>query len=250
MALSNWDCLAFNNEAKACNGTFEHFMHKNSISIYKNWVYVRSELMWNSSSSFQNPTIAQIGSGSIELAGFDIEAVRGPQDGIFIYASCTDYREDKIKRYHFAGIGCSGYINTIEEVLKKAGREPKDDEMWYEGSNHLGQYFIGCFNTNEQIVYWDTKTQGPYNHDSDWIGVLPSTVEEFFKWLTSLAQDYEEDFKEWIEKCKKADLLRFNQGDMFFANNAGVELSATKPGESHAPIFNEVLKNLDEGKQQ
>ncbi|MDD5650000.1 MAG: hypothetical protein PHF86_06240 [Candidatus Nanoarchaeia archaeon] len=246
MALSNWDCLAFNSEAKASIGTFKHFKLKSSITIYKNWAYVSSEEMWCEGGDFTKPTIAAINSGDIQLAGFDIVSIRGPQNGIFIYASCTDYKQEPEKTvYHrFAGIGCAGYKDTVSEVLKTLGREPKDDENWYSGSNHLGEHFIGCHETNEEIVYWDERTQGSYDYSSDWVGVLPSTLEEFFKWLSSLADDYVVDFKEWVENCKKSGALRFNQGDLFFAENAGVELPATKPGESEAPVLNEIIKAM------
>lgn len=243
MALSNWDCLAFDTEAEACDGTFKHYKYKNSISIYKNWAYVQSNSMWNENCDFTKPIIAQISSGSLDLAGFDITAIRGPQCAIFIYACCTDYKDDKATKYRFAGIGCTGYKDTVVEVLKQFGREPKDDENWCSCSNHLGMHFISCHETNEQIVYWDERTQGKYDYGADWVGVLPSTLEEFFKWLTSLAED-EDDFKEWIEKCKKTDALRFNQGDMFFSENAGMKLSATKIGESQAPVITNIIQSM------
>jgi len=251
MALSNWDCLAFNSEAQACNGVFKHFKLKSSLSIYKNWAYVSNEEMWHKGYDFTKPTIAQIASGDIQLAGFDIMSIRGPQNGIFIYASCTDYKKEPEKtiHYRFAGIGCAGYKDKVAEVLKNLGRELKDDELWYEGSDHLGKHYIGRYLENgesEQINYWDEQTQGPYDYGSDWVGVLPSTLEEFFKWLSSLSDDCK-DFEEWITKCKQADALRFNQGDMFFAENAGVELAATKPGECQAPVLNEIIKAMAAG---
>lgn len=249
MALSNWDCLAFNSEAQACNGVFKHFKLKSSLSIYKNWAYVSNEEMWHKGYDFTKPTIAQIASGDIQLAGFDIMSIRGPQNGIFIYASCTDYKKEPEKtiHYRFAGIGCAGYKDKVAEVLKNLGRELKDDELWYEGSDHLGKHYIGHYLENgesEQINYWDEQTQGPYDYGADWVGVLPTTLEEFFKWLSSLSDD-SKDFEEWIEKCKQADALRFNQGDMFFAENAGVELAATKPGESIVPYINRVLNCIE-----
>jgi len=64
MALSNWDCLAFNSECQSCNGVFKHFKYENSIFIYKNWAYVSSKDMWYDF-GFSKPTIAAINSGNM-----------------------------------------------------------------------------------------------------------------------------------------------------------------------------------------
>jgi hypothetical protein len=239
MALSNWDTLAFDTDGQSCLGRFEHHVSKNYLQIYKNWVYAANNKMWMESSGFKNPIIASINSGSMEIAGFNVEAKRGPQSSVFVYAHYRDYddkqADEKAKFYQFGGIGAYGFKDIVLEVLKKHNREIKDDEVWYDGCDWKGRHLISCPSTGEEIVYWDEKTQGKYDYSKDWIGVLPSTVEEFFNWLSSILDD--DISKQWLEKIKKSDVLRYNQGDLFFAENASVPLNATKPGQSAAPVF-------------
>jgi hypothetical protein len=134
MALSNWDTLAFDTHGKSTFGRFED-KKKNAVEIYKNWAYIHSPSMWVEGQSFSKPVIAQIGEGSLTLCNFEITAKRGPQNGIFIFAKVFDSKPKKGKYTYFAGIGCSGYVDKVEEVLTKLGRLKDWDDNWCSGSS-------------------------------------------------------------------------------------------------------------------
>jgi len=244
MALSNWDTIAFNNDGESCNGVFKNSMGS-SLEIYKNWIYIRNEKMWRSGGSFVKPTIAQINHGDIQVAGFDITAARGNQNGIFVFASTFEkVTKDKYKYSYFGGIGCSGYKDKVEEVLKNLGRASEISDDWISGSSHgpnVEIHFIEKFDTGEKIVYWDCKKQGPYDYNQDWVGVLSKTVDEYFSWLESMDICYE-GFDEWFSKIKKSQKLRFNQGDAYIASTLGMPVPVTKPGEVEHPILHDLIQ--------
>jgi len=246
MALSNWDTIAFNNDGESCNSIFKN--SKGSVlEIYKNWIYIHNEKMWVKDGSYRKPVIAQINDGDIQIAGFDITAIRGSQYGIFVFASALEnVAKDEFKYRYFGGIGCSGYRDTVKEVLSSLGRSPDISDKWVSGSGCDGvrdERYILNLETEEKIVYWDCEKQGPYDYDKDWVGVLPKTIEEYLSWLETMKDDSGKDFEEWLEKIKKnPSKLRFNQGDAFFSENLKIPLPATKPGESDGPIIHEMIK--------
>ena len=246
MALSNWDTIAFNNDGESCNGIFKN--SKGSVlEIYKNWIYISNEKMWVKDGPYRKPVIAQIIDGNIQIAGFDITAIRGSQSGIFVFASAfKNVAKDEFKNFYFGGIGCSGYRDTVEETLSSLGRSPDISDKWVSGSGFDGELdtrFILNLETGERIVYWDCNKQGPYDYDKDWIGVLPKTIEEYLSWLETTKEDLGKDFEEWIEKIKKnPSKLRFNQGDAFFSDKLKIPLPATRAGESEGPILHDIIK--------
>lgn len=110
MALSNWDTLAFNNEAEPCDGVLkiEHEgNHYSSVEIYKNWLYVRDTRMWIPDQMFVEPVIMEIQEGGIMFGMFEINASRGPQNSVLTYIEYEPYRKEKVCR--MAGIGCYGF---------------------------------------------------------------------------------------------------------------------------------------------
>jgi hypothetical protein len=118
MALSNWDTLAFNSKGKSSRG-YATNKSGNSIEIYKSQVHIHSSSMWKYSTGFVEPIIAQILQGDLNLAGFEIISVRGPQNGIFVFT----YYDDK----YFAGIGCYGF----DRYGKWVGVQPKTLEKFF-----------------------------------------------------------------------------------------------------------------------
>jgi hypothetical protein len=249
MALSNWDTLAFNHQGKSSIGCFEN-KHKDFIEIYKNWVYIHSPSMWVDGRSYDKPVIAELREGSLNICSFEITARRGPQNGIFIFVSLFEEGKKKgqYKHRYFGGIGCSGYVDKVEEILTKLKREKDINDDWTSGSESgpditsvkegrwNTQHFIENYKTNEKIIYWDEDKHGNYDSSKDWVGVKKETVAEFFKWLDGLAEDYsDDDMKKWIARCKKSKKLRYNQGNAFFMAHAGMNLEATEVGKSKVP---------------
>ena len=251
MALSNWDTMAFNSLGKSSMGWFENDK-KDAVEIYKNWICIHSPSMWHKGGSYTKPVIAELQEGRLSMCHFDIIAKRGPQRGIFVLVRWHHYikrgKKDVYQQKFFGGIGCSGYIDMVEEVLKRLGREKDYDDNWSDASsiNDDGAvHYLHNLKTGEEIVYWDTKKDGEYDYDKDWVGVKPETTEEFFKWLEELTEeDMDEELKKWIGKCRKSKKLRYNQGNAFFAANIKTGLEATAPGKAKAPVINKMIKAM------
>jgi hypothetical protein len=210
--------------------------------------------MWKEGGPFCEPYIAQMTEGHMDICRFDITAKRGPQNGVFVFAHTFEETKKKgnFKHTYFGGIGCSGYIDKVEAVLTKLGREKDiNDDDWCSGSECLGGkntiYLIENCKTGERIVYWDESKNGEYNYSNDWVGVKKETVKEFFCWLDSLAEDFDSDMKKWIARCKKSKKLRYNQGNAFFTAHAGMKLEATEVGKSKTPT---ALKLIGKGKKR
>jgi len=262
MALSNWDTLAINNQGKSCDGEFK--VGGNSIDIYKNWVYIRSKGMWRKdSSSFVEPTIAEISNGNIQLAGFDIRAIRGSQNAIFVFTSYSYLTPTKkYKRKYFAGIGCYGYYSKVAEYLKWKGIDVEYDDYCTGSSNYdkkTGKTLKGAWaqhiNLSKDGEY--IKIDGDiditiekefidkYGEFTDWVGVMPSTLKEFKDWLwNDIVHEYKyanEDEKKWFKKIDWDELIRFNQGDAFFG---GAINTGTKVDEVDEPVINKMIKGL------
>lgn len=143
MALSNWDCLAFDNEGNPTEGVIYGFRKGTSVEIYKNWAHVRDKNMWNKECHHTDNVIAQIVNGSIEISEFSIESIRGHNErAIFIYVECTkftNYRKNyKITRKKFCGIGDISPITktTYNEFIRwlKKLREDNyiNDKDWFD----------------------------------------------------------------------------------------------------------------------
>lgn len=237
MALSNWDTLAFGHDGKPNDGSFDDGKG-NSVDLYKNWLYVRSEKMWYEGYQYIKPTIAQIGEGDLTLAGFEIHACRGPQNAVFAVVSFGPWDDRK----YSGGIGCYGFVDIVEKVLREKGRLAElNDGDWCSGSSHYtdengvahDDHHISNMKTGEQIVH---------EHDSaEWVGCLPSTLAEYWKWVERIAE-YDDGMKQWMERCKAEKPLRFNQGDAYFADHLGIPLDATEPGEiTEKPILMQMF---------
>lgn len=253
MALSNWDTIAFNDDGQSCNGTVVS-EHGDSIKIYKNWIYVRSPDMWKKAGArYIEPTIAEVWEGNIKLAGFNIEAIRGPQNGIFVYVEHGPWEN----RQRFAGIGCSGYRDRLGEYLKANNIQVTKDDMWVESSGcgneedptHWQYSFenITCRDENgnnpTRHVYHDEATDGPYDYSADWLGVKKETVQEFLSWLENReSRKYPpKGYFEWLDIIKNTEHLRFNQGDAFFI---GAENAASNVGSVKPTILSQVIKSM------
>lgn len=236
MALSNWDTLAINNQGKGCDGTFGN--KDVSIDIYKNWVYLRSPKMWHEGMSYVKPTIASINHGNINIGGLQIEARRGPQNAIFVFAyhSYTTPK-NKYKHKYFAGIGCYGFYDKIKEYFGWANLPYDKDGDYAVGSSNYdeetcefageGKWFQLIYKYENDSV--DTiKVDPDFGELTDWVGVMPSTLEEFKEWLIEVIDDCSPDAKKWFDKIDWKNLTRYNQGDAFFV---GADDAQTKVGE-------------------
>jgi len=263
MSLSNWDTMAFDKGAKPCDGVLKS--HTGSkVEIYKNWAYVHDKSMWCKGGPFVEDTIAQVWDGRITISNFIISAKRYElQSAMFVFAITKKYvyhpdengkdEYDHTEYDWMAGIACCGYDDCTERLLLAAGKDPKD----YEGcdvccgSSHGpdGDFIVLTKFSEEGVEELVKLPQDEYEHlDSQWAGVTPELHTEFIKWLEGEVEDCEmnrDETREWLNKVKTADPVRFNQGDAFFAENLGMPLETvgTKIGEAEESVLTQALKD-------
>jgi hypothetical protein len=233
MALSNWDTLAFDHEGKPSDGTFKNEIG-NSVDIYKNWVYVHAPKMWvEGGASYINPIVARISYGDLQFAGFEIFASRGPQNSIFVVVmshQSEGYGDENYKVE--GGIGGSGYMG-VDDICEKAGIAlPEGDWGMVSSSTEDGGW-------EHHLLNWETGEQINHSIETEWIGIKKSTLDAFFAWTKTLDR---ERVSKWAVKCMGQEAMRFNQGNAFLVEHAGMDLEATAPEESAAPILEQMVK--------
>lgn len=252
MSLSDYDTLAFDENAQPTNGVIEGFVAGTACEIYKNWLYVRDESAWGGGRSYMRPTIAEVRSGDLCLAGFDIEAVRGPQEAIFVKVTATRYKEQKegepyqppdVRR--MAGIGCCGYYTPFDLVAQEEGLDPAE---WIPlstgGSFGEEPALVFTFGKvgEDELREFERAPGGAY--ETCWVGLLPSTFAAFITWLKTTGSS--DEHNAWVAAIEKAEPLRVNQGDALF-ERAGVEKApVTPPGEAPKPLFQQINEADDD----
>jgi len=245
MALSNWDTLAFDSEGKACDGKLEGFLKGTFVEFYKNWLYIHDEASWVEGRGYMAPVVAKVSSGFVDISGFEIISKRGPQESIFAYAECHDYKNKQERR--MAGISCYGYDDPSERLLQGVGLDPKK----YEVVDHATRISANLTElvraknkeTGEEKEYELANAEGDY--DSQYVGVLPSTFEEFMSWLKEVDElyEYDKEYKLWVGKIEENPKIRFNQGDAFFAGHAEADIPGSSVGKASAPVIESILQN-------
>ena len=244
MALSNWDTLAFGPDGKPCDGTLKGFDGQ-TASIYKNWLYVGDPKMWHKDRGYVKPIIAKVSSGDIRLADFTISAVRGPQDAIFVCVECRHYLNpkdySKVNIRRMVGIGCYGFDDPTERMAADLNISLKGKDYVHRSGMEAGgekHTFLDVLNAKNAPP---TRYKLPYNerYNSQWVGVLPSTLENFKRWLRKV--DTAPDFVAWLKTLGIAK--RFNQGDAYFVKKiGGVALETSTPiGKNDKPVLQKVL---------
>jgi hypothetical protein len=246
MALSNWDTLAIGPDGKSNNGEFE-FDNGTSVEIYKNWAHVANKAMYKEDATqFTNNIVGHVNHGDISMGGVEISAIRGPQNAIFILATSYIKDDKEYRKHHFAGIGCSGYHTKIEEFIEWKGLDVEYDDVWNSSSNYNGdEYldgfrdFLTFFKDGEQVL--QVMVDEEFGELTDWVGVMPTTLEEFKSFLEKEIGDYNTSGEEWLESIDWNELTRFNQGDAFFI---GTDEAQTKVGEEEETIASQLIDNI------
>lgn len=248
MALSNWDTMAFDENGKPCSGIVTN-ADGSMVEIYRNYLYVHSPKMWRLSGGYRKSVIAEMMDGDIELSGFHIIAKRSDtQNAVFVFCKHSYTAENGYK--YFGGIGCSGYVNKIEQVLTRIGRKDEISDDWCYGSEESGVsdygrnfiHHIMNLETHEKIVYWDEGKKGEYDYSKDWIGVTEKLKKEFFAWMSGLGLEYSDvRFQRWLARCRKSKGLRFNQGDAYFAKRLKKPIPATRIGKQKSPVMMKMI---------
>ena len=250
MALSDWDTLAFDSNGEPCAGELESFDGKHVCSIYKNWLQIVCP---------ENHDYGMIGttvvfSGKVEMGTLAIFAEEKKVNGntaIFVYVE--DSHSEKEQR--MAGIGCPGYKNQYDRVMQEHGLS--SEEWLFTCSYALYELAVA------RSIYFDfehkqtkeSKTieiaENASDYEPVWAGISKELLDEFIEWLREL--DVGTDgFTPWVEKVAAAEAMRFNQGDMFFAQhlNEPALLQASSPGNALEPILTRLCKNTEPGEKK
>lgn len=231
MALSNWDTLALNEKGESTNGVFTSPLGV-TVEIYKNWLYVRDPKAWQEGGSYVHPVVMEVQKGSFHYKDVQIEAIRGPKNGIYCVVSCTRYQdqpkatpEDPKPAYvppivtAMVGIGCYGY------------------------GGEYGDEWIGIDDTEKDFLAgW---LQG---HATEQVTMFSSSYDPKTKeWVKGkeVMETVSHNFDKAIRDIPFGNALRFNQGDAYFAKNLDFELPATKPGEAQPTIMSQMLKSTE-----
>lgn len=241
MALSNWDTLAIGTDGKSTSGTFQ--IGDFTIGIYKSWAYVENPKMWNKEIGYSKNVICEIHSGELNFGQFKIKSQRGNQNSIHILIECG-YGDTK---QIFAGIGCYGFDDHSREYLESKGYKYPEDGFIFstwrrnegeeEGREYLGWYENG----KELLVEIDNGVElHPFT------GVNEKTLEEFQKFLRKELDLDDEAIsganEKWFKSVEWNNLLRYNQGDAYFANAVNSEtIPGTEVGKQDDPI---IIKSL------
>lgn len=249
MALSNWDTLAFDTDGKSSFGEFS--IDGYSVDIYKNWVNLITP---------KNERL-NIDSGIFHVGPFNIMVARHDnQNSVFVFVQHSDWSDNKLKQRFFCGIGCYGFWGDLEYIQKFHKDEFSnlniDPKYLTDDYDRTIESQISASKENDftkVIFYNNTITDLDYknsdhrfevelpkellpSYEQSWCGVRVETVEAFKKWLEEVAPP------EYFAQIQWNDAVRYNQGDMFFAENLSEDcLQATKVGEQKGPMLLQML---------
>lgn len=244
MALSNYDSMAVNAKGEPTNGVFTSKLGV-TVEVYKNWIYVRDPKAWQPGGSYIEPTVAQVEEGLLTYKDVHIAAKRGPKNGIYCVVTSQSYDYapprgckhcgkknepgKKEKEFHASGcpavfaamlgIGCYAYVGQKFVGVTKA--EVKFLKDWLHASWVARMNMAGAW-----VSEWNSKTgkRRDYKPKPRW-------------------HKYREyAFSEEIRAIPLGKVLRFNQGDAFFARNLKFKVPATKPGKGKDTLLMQSLK--------
>ena len=152
-----------------------------------------------------------------------------------------------------------GYVKHVVMVIKYGDLHYCDVEIRVIRGPQDGVYVV-CWHENydgEQPEYTGMIGCGVSGYEVDkWVGVTPDSVEFLQKWVSNKERIQVEDvitgaiietcyfdLPEEIARVELRQAVRYNQGDMYFAEKVGTPLDATKPGEpSDEPTMTKLLK--------
>ncbi len=250
MALSNWDCLAFDQYGPSPSGCATSATGF-TVEIYKNWLHLTwptspgRRRIWSPSADDQQTAI--IDDGHIRIGTWDIRATRGPQNGVYVIAYSSRFDLNSISpegdHHHdkalLVGTGVSGFTDPTEgyeDQIAAAGVDPLLT-MVADGCQLVG------LRDDEWVVIADDLPE------AEWVGVLPSSVDHLRGLVADMLGTAVLD-NTWptpqLAAIRWDDAKRTNQGDRFFVEH-GVDVPgvATAPGDAAEPLILQALQPPD-----
>lgn len=242
MALSDYDCLAFDWDGEPSNGIFQSHKNLGQLEIYKNWVYGR----------IGDRTI-QFRYGDFDFEGMSVKVKEIPR-GIMIlcqrYGTAPEFHSE-----YACGVGVYGHMSDIEWLQKFHPVEfEKHKEILNKAScvNHYSKFGPDIDEWGIS-VYLDSGIQdidlshlGRRTLEDTWEGVSPVMFEQLMSWIEN-SIDKKAEAEAWLNKCR-LNPLRFNQGNMFFSKRTGMDLCESAPGEDASITISSLLGLQEENK--
>lgn len=262
MAISDYDTLALDYKGKPTNGVFKSRESGASVEIYKNWLYVRDPKSWVENAYFTNPTMMQVHSGALTYKDISIIASRGKENEIRCIVTTSKYNEKRKPTINrMIGIGVYGWKSRIKEYLEEhEGLKNVNEKEWENIGISKGN--SEGWDEFELLTKIDPKKCEPvkdkngnkieYKVRKDfeltvWTGVTKEMINSLKRWVSSELQInriFNEDEYKWFHSIDWSNLVRFNQGDAFFAENLKFNVPASKVGESDKPILTKAIDNM------
>lgn len=233
MALSNWDCCAIDEKGNPISGTLEE--DGIIFDIYKNWLNIQ----------LPDKTSITFNEGLMSIKNMNVYGERD-NTGAFYVVIFSGYN-DSIKG--MAGIGAYGFTRKHRNWKKKLHILLAIPEFLWETLYYLWR----CWKNNDMGIFrysiemlWDNTC----HDESQWTGIKEGHL-KFLEEVIRRARNADPLSGYGIPKDKfpinREKILRFNQGDAFFAGAGVIEdIPATKPGESEQPILVEALTKITE----
>jgi len=244
MALSNWDSMAVNAKGEPTNGVFVSKMGV-TVEIYKNWLYLRDPDAWREGGPYVEATVAQIDNGSFQYKDVHIAAKRGPKGGVYCVVTSN--------RYDYAPPRGCKHCGKKSEPGKKGKKEfhARDCPEVFDAMIGIGCYaykgdkFVGVERAEVKFlknwVHESWKAKMNMAGTSYWTDDKGKDRKKVNKPKWHRYREYA--FEEEIRAIPLGKVLRFNQGDAFFARNLKFGVPATKPGKGKDTILMRVFKS-------
>lgn len=244
VALSNWDTLAFDQEGP-CGGAVTNHLGA-TVEIYKNWVYLR-----------KGDSVAKLDQGKLSWEAWDIEARRGPQDGVYVIAHSSQWMKDKrAEERLLVGCGVYGFDDPADEYA---------DRIAELGGDYADMDQLVCMVSRMEDGTWVNELEffredgervviATDVRDPEWVGVTPESL-TFLQDMVASSGHMKpvgrfDPRTIWpgsgLAVIDWGAAQRQNQGDVFLADQLGLGSFATSPGDAEAPLLMQALEQHPE----
>jgi hypothetical protein len=251
MALSDWDCLAFDLDGPRDSDRMTN-ARGCTIRVHKSWLNVSERRSVVSGRwprrhvSTTDRQRARINEGDVWIGDWRIVARRGPQNGIYFIAFSADYDpalREFVDRALFVGCGVYGYTSSTAGHIEAAidlGVDPATLMVLSEldGAGEKRSVVGVRGEGDEGQVTVATDVEAP-----TWIGVQPESV----GYLKGMVLDFvrEEDMGGWPYEELAAlpwdRSERVNQGELQYQDYLGLAATPTPPGQADDPLLTQAL---------
>lgn len=226
MALSDWDTLCVDLEGNP-NPGYLKTPQGVEVKLHKNWIYLFDMAALTDPRDIESKrSVAHIDSGRLQYKDVFIEAIRGPQNGIFMvsYYYGKDYKDI----IGIAGCSVSGY---------------EGNSYNYVGVNQESFDFLKDFVSG--------KTYSSLDEVIEDMSDLREHFESEEKFLESCRTSLEDTyhFADPIRSIDFSRAVRYCQGDMYFSDAIGPEKVggiATKVGDANPTMMQRMIGSSGE----